>query len=330
MYVLLVSANFLFDLSSLSAENWTDHCVVLHFRLLRHLALEALRKQILTFRLAFGLLLLVRQFLSLEIRFLLHAARSFALLSLDFFHFRIWAIRLIHRFLAASSLFKNLRTVESVSLGKVIVACVLLLFGSKLWKLWVIHFLIADVLVNVFNVKQVFKLHLFSNFLLSFLVLPVQLDLMTRLDHGMLLNYRLFRLRWSREVEEKGWLLNFEIIRPNLELSWFLGNRSVKIIKFIDRIHAMAHVLLLKEKVTARWWLFRNLASLSLGSRRMRSSYDFIREKRFLDWTFIRVDEDRFFKNGLFHWLSLLFWWPFLLLCRLLIIEDVCLCSFFF
>ena len=217
----------------------------------------------------------MRQFLTLEFWFLFHAAWSFALLSL---YFVKGGIRLIWNLITAPGLFQNLRAVEFVSLGEAIVASVFLLFGSKFCNLWVVHLLISNVFVNVLNVKQVFKLNFLRYFLLCLRCLTLQFDLMTRLDTWILLYDRLFWLWWSRKVQKKGWLFNFEIGRLWLELRWPFLDGPVEVIKFVEHVHSVTDVLLLEEKVTARGWLFRNLTALSLGSRWVGRGYDFLRE----------------------------------------------------
>jgi hypothetical protein len=134
------------------------------------------------------------------------------------------------------------------------------------------------VFVNVLNVKQVFKLNFLRYFLLCLRCLTLHFDLMTRLDTWILLYDRLFWLWWSRKVQEKGWLFNFEIGRLWLELRWPFLDRPVEVIKFVEHVHSVTDVLLLEEKVTARGWLFRNLTALSLGSRWVGRGYDFLRE----------------------------------------------------
>ena len=217
----------------------------------------------------------MRQFLTLGFWFLLHAAWFFTLLSLDFGK---GGIRLIWKLIAAPALFQNLRAVKSVSLGEAIFACMLLFFGSKFWNLWVVHLLVADVFINVLNVKQVFKLNFLRYFLLCLRSLTLQFNIDTRLNTQILLYDRLFWLWWSRKVQEKGWLFNFEIGRPCLELRWSFLDVPVEVSKFVDRVHSVAHVLLLEEKVTARGWLFRNLTALSLGSWWVGRGDDFLRE----------------------------------------------------
>jgi len=171
--------------------------VVLHLRLLRHRIFEALRERIFPFKLTSGLILTMRKFSTLEFWFLLHAAWSLALLSLDFVN---WAIKLICKLITAPALFHNLRSVESVSLSKAIVAWMLMFFGSKLCHLWVIHLLISNVFVNILNVKQVFKLNFLRYFLLCLRYLTLQFDLITRPNTRVLFYYWLFWLWWSREV----------------------------------------------------------------------------------------------------------------------------------